>query len=100
MSAAFAKRRDYLAGSTVGSGASSDSRPRSASCSTTTDDERLHDAAGAEAIGGRIGVGRRHPTEADDARPGAEPGAIYVQDRSREVRARIAAGRREAPAWS
>src|SRR5438309_6928538 len=54
--------------------------------------ERLHDAAGAEAIGGAHRCGRRYPTEADHARPGAEPGALYVQDRSREVRARIAAG--------
>ena len=55
-------------------------------------DERLDDAAGAEAIGGAHRRGRRHPAEADHARPGAEPGAVYVQDRSREVRTGIGMG--------
>src|SRR6185312_9647811 len=50
-------------------------------------DERLHDAAGAEAIGRAHRCGRRQPTEADHASPGAELGALYVEDRSREVAA-------------
>jgi hypothetical protein len=54
--------------------------------------ERLHDAAGAEAIAGAHRLGRRHTTEAGDARPAAEPRALHVQDRSRGVDARIAEG--------
>jgi hypothetical protein len=54
--------------------------------------ERLHDAAGAEAIGWADRGGRRDPTETYDAGPGAERGAIYVKNRSREVCARIAVG--------
>lgn len=53
-------------------------------------DKRLHDAAGAKAVGRPHRGRRRHPSEADDAGPGAKPGAVYVQDRSREVRARSA----------
>ena len=55
-------------------------------------DERLDDAPGAEAIGGAHRFGRRHASEARHAGPGSEPGAVDVQDRSREVRARVAAG--------
>jgi hypothetical protein len=53
-------------------------------------DERLYDAAGAEAIAAAHRFGRCHATETGGAAPAAEPRAAHVEDRARRVHARIA----------
>ena len=80
------------AGSTSGSRASSDSRPRSASCSTTTETNGFMMLPARNRSPARIGTFRRHPAEAGGAGPAAERRAAHVEDRSRSMHARIAQG--------
>ena len=85
---AVGKRSTTSAGSTSGSAVSSVKRPCSTSCNTAGGDERLHDAAGPEAIARAHGDVRLEPTEPSRACPAAAAGPLDVQDRSRDLPAR------------
>ena len=85
---AVGKRSTTSAGSTSGSAVSSVKRPLLDELQHGCGDERLHDAAGPEAIARVHGDVRVEPTEPGRTCPAAAAGALGVQDRSRDLPAR------------